>query len=631
MKRFKQLLIALPIFSAMICSCNDGALDEKAVVSIDGLKESYEFEAIPDGKVTFTIKTNVNWYLDMDGLDWIKATPGRGLASSSVQTVTIEPIVNEDDQARSGVMTIVAGDVTRKVTLSQKAASLVPELKFVEGVTGDVFYIDAYNIYGASLKLYSNRDWTADASDMDEWAVVGPLLGNKGRYATISVTPTEANESGVDRFGQIVFTFGDQTKTLNVCQKKFAPEISIAENGIEVSNLSALSIGDSFELSVNSNAEWTVTSSQSWAHLSLDGGEYGKETLSVTVDSNESGVVRSANLTFKNSSTTKTVKITQGNEFISVSETSFTIAKEGGNLSLKVSSNEQWTAVCSEDWLTVTPATGSGNADVVIAVAAAPGDDVRAATITIKSDKLPDIYKVVNITQSATYIDLTTPVLFNSSQQAWNMANNPDYASSGATGAVSGMGTGRVCSYTYPDNDMLYAQVVTPSTYEISYIMAKEGNITFKKIWTKDAIEFHIPTLKADKGQTLYFDYGIMGVAYCPMYWNSEVSLDGGETWTAFTTSLKTTATNGAASNTKLPGSSNVESYYNATYTFSKSIQRSEIIVRIICVDGTYSNNGSVYTAPHNSGTVRFIGADHDYDGDANKDGVVKGPKIYIK
>ena len=178
---------------------------------------------------------------------------------------------------------------------------------------------------------------------------------------------------------------------------------------------------------------------------------------------------------------------------------------------------------------------------------------------------------------------------------------------------------------------MIYAQVVTPSAYGISFIMAKEGNITFKKIWTKDAIEFHIPTLKADKGQTLYFDYGIMGVAYCPMYWNSEVSLDGGSTWTAFTTGVKATSTNGAASNTVLPGKSNVESYYNATYTFTKSIQKSEIIVRIICVDGTYSNNGSVYTAPHNSGTVRFIGVDHDYDGDANKEGVVKGPKIYIK
>ena len=357
MKRFMQLVIALPIFSAMLCSCNDEALEEKAVVSIDGLKESYEFEAIPDGKESFTITSNVNWHLDMDGLDWLKVTPGRGLASSSAQTVTLEAIVNDDNQPRTGVMTVVAGDVTRKVTLTQKAASLEPELKFVEGVADDgIFYVDAYNIYGASLKLYSNEDWTADASDMDEWAVVGPLLGSRGRYATVAVTPTEVNE-GAARYGQIVFTYGDKTKTLTVCQKKFAAEISVSENGTVVSALDALSLGESFELTVDSNAEWSVSSSQFWAKASVEGGEYGKTVVSVTVDPNESGSVRTANLTFTNNGVTRTVKITQGNEFISVSENSFTIAKEGGKLSLEVSSNEQWTAVCSEGGLTVSPAS----------------------------------------------------------------------------------------------------------------------------------------------------------------------------------------------------------------------------------------------------------------------------------
>lgn len=626
------MLIALPLFSAMLCSCNDEALNEKAVLSTNGLEDTYEFEAIPDGKESFTITTNVNWHLDMDGLDWLKVTPGRGLASSSAQTIVMEAIVNEDNQPRTGVMTIVAGDVTKTVTLTQKAASLVPELKFVEGVADDgIFYVDAYNIYGASLKLYSNEDWTADASDMDEWAVVGPLLGNKGRYATVSITPTETNETGSNRYGEIVFTYGEQTKKLTVCQKKFAPEITVTESGSSVSALSALSLGDSFELAVDSNAEWTVSSSQSWAVLSAEGGEYGKSVLSVTVDPNETGNVRTADIKFTNDSKTKTVKITQGNEFITVSETSFTIAKEGGNLSVKVSSNEQWTAVASEDWLTVTPATGNGNADMVIAVTAAPNDDVRTATVTVRSNDIPDIFKVVNVTQSATFVDLTTPVLFNSSQQAWNMTNNPDYASSGATGAVSGKGTGRLRSYTYPDNDMLYAQVVTPSSYGMTYIMAAEGNITFKKLWTKDAIEFHIPILNADKGSILHFDYGIMGVAYCPMYWNSEISLDGGAKWESFTTGTKTTATNGTASNTVLPGKSNVEVSYNATYTFSKAVQRSEIIIRIICVDGTMYNNGTSATEPHKNGTVRIIGADHDYDGDANKEGVVKGPKFYLK
>lgn len=631
MKRFMQFLLALPIFSAMLCSCNNDALDNKAIVSFNGLKSSYQFEAIPDGKVSFTITTNVNWYLKMEGLDWIKATPGRGLASTSSQTVTIEAIPNEDSQMRTGVMTIVAGDVTKEVTLSQAAASLEPELKFVEGVAADgVFYVDAYDVYGATFKLFCNRDWTADASDMDEWAVVGPLVGNQGRYATISVKPSEPNE-GDNVYGTIVFAFDGQTKELTVCHRKFVADLSVSQGETVLTKVDALSIGQTINLTVKANAEWTVTSSAAWARLSAEGGEYGESSLVLTVDPNESGSVRTASLTFDNAGKKVTLTVTQGNEYISVSESSFTIAKEGGNLALKVSSNEKWTAVCSESWISVTPASATGNADVTIKVEAAPDDDVRAGTVTFKSDDLPDIFKVVNIIQSATYIDLTVPVLFNSSNQAWNMANNPLYASSGENGHVEGPGTGRLCSYTYPANDMLYAQVVTPSTHGMTFIMPATGNITFKKIWTKDAVEFHIPVLKANKDQTLYFDFGVMGTSYAPKYWNVEISLDGGSKWESFKTGESVDTPIGAKANITLPGKSNTEKNVNATYVFSKTVEKAEIIARVICVDGTMQQNDTPITAPHKSGTFRIIGADHDYEADANIDGVVKGPKFQLR
>ena len=355
MKRFVQLIIALPIFSAMLCSCNGEELNEKAVLSINGLADSYQFEAIPDGKVSFTIKTNVNWHLEMEGLDWIKASPGRGLASSSEQTVVLEPIVNEDNQVRKGVMTVVAGDKTRKVTFTQEPASLTPQLKFhegviektVNGVTTSVFEVDAYNIYGAYFRLSSNCDWEADATDMDEWAVVGPLVGKKGSYATISVTPTEANTSGEDNYGQIVFVYGGDSESqrtdtliLAVCQKKFDPEIEVTESGKNVSSLKAISVGESFELSVRSNADWSVSSSAAWVIPSVEGGIYCKaDKVTVAVEPNETGKKREANLTFTNAGVTEQIKITQGNEYISVSEATQVLPKEGKSVSLEVESN----------------------------------------------------------------------------------------------------------------------------------------------------------------------------------------------------------------------------------------------------------------------------------------------------
>ena len=164
MKRYLQIIFVLPVLAAMLLSCENTLSDEKARVTVEGLEDSYSFEAIPDGKVEFRITSNVTWHLDVEGLDWIRLSPGRGLGSAEPQVVTIEPIANGDENPRSGTMTVKAGDFSRTVTLTQAAASMTPELKFVEGVGQDgVLYIDSYNLEGESVKLYSNRDWTRDS------------------------------------------------------------------------------------------------------------------------------------------------------------------------------------------------------------------------------------------------------------------------------------------------------------------------------------------------------------------------------------------------------------------------------------------------------------------------------------
>lgn len=630
MKRFLYFFMALPAVLVMLFSCSQESLDDKAMVSVDGLVDNYEFEAIPDGSLSFTITSNVNWSIKMEGLDWVQVSPGRGLASSEPQTITLEALANGDSQSRSGVMTIVAGDFAKRVTLSQKPDSSEPELRFVDGVEDGVHYVDAYNIYGSSLKLYSNCDWTADAGEMDEWAVVGPLYGSKGRYATMSVTLLEVNTAG-DRFGEITFSYGGKTKVLKICQREFVPDIQVLNEGVAVTSLEALSIGQTFALNVDANAEWTVTTSASWARISVEEGGYGMTEMALVVEPNETGTARTARLTYTNNGKTVSVNISQGGEYLKVSEEKLSIAKEGGELVLKVTSNEKWTAVSSQEWLTASTTSATGNSDIKLTVAPSADDNVRTATLTLTLDRKPAIQKVVTVTQSAVYVDLTIPVLFNSSQQQWNMTVNPDYASASNTGAVTGLGTGRVCSYTYPENEMVYAQIVTPNSYGPIFIMAKEGNITFKKVWTGDAIEFHIPVIKAEKGKTLCFDYGLMATADCAMYWNSEVSLDGGKTWASFKTNVDKTAPNGASSNSDLPGKSKEEKSYNATYALDETLEKTELIVRIICVDGSYTQGGESLNGPAGSGTMRFIGADHDHTADANQDGVVKGPKIYLK
>ncbi len=61
------------------------------------------------------------------------------------------------------------------------------------------------------------------------------------------------------------------------------------------------------------------------------------------------------------------------------------VSGESGSQFLSVSSTGNWTIVTSAPWLTVSPATGSGNSNTVVLSYAENTDAVRTATVTISS------------------------------------------------------------------------------------------------------------------------------------------------------------------------------------------------------------------------------------------------------
>ena len=316
-----------------------------------------------------------------------------------------------------------------------------------------------------------------------------------------------------------------------------------------------------------------------------------------------------------------------------------------------VTSNTDWTVTCPESWVTVTPASGYGDASVTVTPAALEaGAASRTATITVTTADNA-VSQTVTLTQNApeptgpvgNYVDLaSTPVLFCSNNYAWNVTNNPDYATSGENGSDtkkpdteslfgSGKGTGFLYSYSHYDNKEVYMQFVSPGEFSPAYLMAAEGNITVKNAWTDDAFTFYIPVHKLEAGKTLCFDYGTYATNKSARYWISEVSLDGGSTWAAFDTG-QTYETPGlkVAANTDLGTASKVSYYYAGTYTIANTLENTMIIVRLRCADGTHYMNGTTATKPNSSAAVRIIGYDHNVVADTNAE-TVKGPKIYIK
>lgn len=638
MKRLIASLFALPLILALAMSCDRNEIEEEESVVIEGLQESVEFAAVPTGDVTFSITSNVNWSISQKDLDWVSITPSRGLGRNETAVVTISPDVNNDFEARQGTFTLNAGTVSRTVTLSQAAADVEPVFN-VDGTEGDTFYVEALDIEGESFNVSSNRDWTADVNGVS-WATVTPLKGEKNRSATIMVIPKTVNDDEV-REGTISFDYGAAApKVIKLVHKKFEPTISIS-----VTEMTAITTGKIADpvVVVTANADWTAESSAEWLTIDKVEGDLGDTEVQVSATANNTGEPRSATVTFANRAATAVLTVTQGSEYVTASVEN--ISTSDTKAEFDVTANVEWVVTSSESWAVVSPSEGNGNGKVTVTMSPlAPGVTSRTAQIKVAAKNIEGLEAVVALEQKEplqlNFIDLyETPVLFNCSQQSWNIANNVEFITPGNTGAVEGasIGSGRAKSYSHVDNTDLYMQFVDAETdgyKDVSYIMPADGALTVKTCWTDDAFTFHIPVKKLDYGSILNFDYGLVaGGANMPVIWNSEVSFDGGKTWESFETGeTKQSANNGGVGNTIIKTKQKVANRFQGRFNVQAGAQDVDMVIRIRIVDAKYvlDKNGKESAASKPAGTsIRLIGYEHPWV-EKQEEPVVYGPKIYV-
>ena len=632
MKRLLATLLALPLIVAFAVSCDRTQIEEEESVVIEGLQDQLDFAAIPTGDATFSITSNVNWSISQKNLDWVSITPSSGLGTGKAVTVVVAPETNTVPEAREGSFTVTAGKTSRTVKVSQAAAVSEPVFN-VEGVEGDTFYIEGLNIEGASFNVSSNKDWTAEVTGVS-WATVSPLSGVKDRSATITIVPKSVNETET-REGTIAFNYGaDAPKVIKLVHKKFEAELNLSAAEVTANSAGVL---QNPLVTVTANGPWTAAISDNWIAVDKEEGVAGETQVTVFVRPNETGAERTGTVTFTNRTKTAVLTVKQNGEFVRTSVQNISTAEL--EATFEVTSNVDWTVTSSESWAKVAPAEGNGNATVTVTMDPL-ASGTRTAQITVAAKNIEGLTSVVTLEQKeqaqVAYVNLSeTPVLFCSNNQAWNIQHSPDYATTGKTGAEdyggTGKGDGRLVSYSHVDNPAVYMDFVSPDKYDPMFLMAKEGNITAQNLWTNDAFTFHIPVSKIEAGHILNFEYGLYGTPAAPAYWTSEVSFDGGNTWTAFTTghSYETPVAK-AAANSYAGTKEKTEVHVHGKCEVPAVVENAEIIVRMRCADGAYGINGKERESPSTSGTIRLIGGEgHDVEDNANAEPVM-GPKIYV-
>ena len=616
MKKFIGLALLSAL--ALFVSCREGGAGEEEAVDVS-LKEDVILLASDAGEpFRFEITSNVGWSIKVKDLDWLAITPLRRLASTPQSTVTLTASPNTALTARRGTFAITAGSFSKTVTVEQAGTGDAPSL-IVTGVEDDLVSFRSSDT-PRSFTVSCNADWTATAEGLD-WCGIAPLSGAHGRSATITLTPQQ-NESSA-REGTLSIDYGaDAPYVLRIAQTGFEPVISLSATTVQASDTGR---SDPSEITVTSNGSWTAVSSEPWVTLDKLSGT-GNDTVTPVLQVNESSSARTATITFDNHGLQVTLTVTQRgkiSQYITVDPATVALPGNGVGVTVNVTANTAWKVTSTESWITVTPATGTGNGTVTISATPNQGTLPRTATVGIVATEVTMLQADVAVSQEVYaslegWVDLEIEkVIWDCTDQAAAKDLNPDFASAGQNGTVSGMGTGIFVSSSHPELAVAKFSKGNTVSYTTTFIISTEGHYAFKKIWQDDAIEFHVPVVRIVQGETLHFNFGIQATAGTAAYYRAEVSFDGGTTFLPMDTGQTYSLSGGRTANVKIQQAAKAQPCRSAI-TAPSTVELCNLIARIIVADHQSAINGNSISAPNN-GTLRVT----NYSD-------IDGPTIYL-
>jgi hypothetical protein len=296
--------------------------------------------------------------------------------------------------SRPGIITVTAGEITRTIIIIQDPS---PDLPYLN-VNPTIINLGYESGSSENFSITSNVEWTIDV-DAD-WLTVNPLSGfDEGTIMVIANSENPSTSNSRTATITVSGTEGVSPQTITVIQ---APQcyFSVEPIGITLNYES----GSFASFTISSNSGWSISNNASWISVSPTSGS-GDAIITVTSSSANPSTTtsRSATVTVTGCSGSVTITLTQepspDTPYLTVNLTSLTLdADQVSNSEIVISSNISWNVTDNADWLTVSPTSGTGDANLQITATENTTIENRIATISISGS---DITREVNITQEA--------------------------------------------------------------------------------------------------------------------------------------------------------------------------------------------------------------------------------------
>ena len=235
---------------------------------------------------------------------------------------------------------------------------------------------------------------------------------------------------------------------------------------LSTSTLNIAAEGESVEVTLTSNGDWTIDACPEWLTVDPTSGN-GNATLTFTAPLNDTEATRSGEVHVSTKDNTASLTVTQEaveKDFIVVSPELIESEAEGGTFTLTVSSNCDWRASISAEWISCEPTNGNGNGTVSVTLLPIEGDiEFRETNILFSgagSELIP--IHVIQYAEEQIYISVspsTLPFDYDGGTQnvsvlsngSWTATPDADWFTLGVT---SGNGNAEV-TVTASENEVM--------------------------------------------------------------------------------------------------------------------------------------------------------------------------------
>lgn len=352
------------------------------------------------GQKILEIASNVSWLVECkESFVHLSQTSGQQSLNMSISVDSYENIdVTQNRTATVFFKDASSGDVLKILKITQ-----TPLQTSIETETFNVDFDQNRN-----SKVYTLGKITGTYSVSSDAGWLGITKNSESGYVDVTIT-VEANENDDERTSQ-AYIHLDETNAI-----RYLFIVKQKGNSIEVvpSSLTFPASGASLSVVVNSSGKWKSVTLDDW----IETQESGSSCRIIAQENNSlqsrSGIVKFNRLNEFNEIVGKTVSlgVYQEAKHINLDTQVLQFGPEAWTQKLSIDSDAPWTLTTNDDWITLSPTSGTGDANVNVSVTENKSTSSRSGTIILKC--LGENTEIV-VNQNTAYLNtISSPIIFD--------------------------------------------------------------------------------------------------------------------------------------------------------------------------------------------------------------------------